>query len=315
MDPQYYPWIGFHVFIVAALAIDLGVFHRDAHAVKFKEAITWSIVWFVMALIFNAGIYYFKGQQAGLEFLTGYLVEWSLSVDNLFVFLTVFSAFAVPSKHQHRVLFWGILGALVMRACFIFLGIAILAKFHWVIYIFGGFLLITGLKLAFTKEKESDPRNHWLVRTAKRWLPFTDSSPDGHFFVVENGKRLATPMFLVLLVIEATDLVFAADSIPAILAITRDPFIVYTSNVFAILGLRSLYFALAGMMDLFRYLRYGLAGVLIFIGLKMCLAEVYKVPIAVSLGVIASILALSIILSIVVVEAKNEDLIKDDEIK
>ncbi len=299
MFEQYLPWIGFHVFLLIALTLDLGVFHKDEHEIKFKEAITWSGVWLTLALIFNAGILYFKGPKPALEFLTGYLIEWSLSVDNLFVFLTIFSVFSVPPKQQHRVLFWGILGALAMRAVFIFAGIALLKEFHWIIYLFGGFLLFTGIKLAVVEHKEPDPKNHWLVRLAKRWLPFTDSYHDGKFMIWEKGKRLGTPLLLVLLIVEATDLIFAADSIPAILAITEDPFIVYTSNVFAILGLRSLYFALAGMMSLFTYLRYGLAGVLVFVGIKLCLTDVYKIPVTASLAVIAALLGVAIAYSIV----------------
>jgi tellurite resistance protein TerC len=305
MFEMYGPWIGFHVFLIVALIIDLGVFHRDAHVIKFKEALTWSGVWLTMAMVFNAGVFYFKGKEPALEFLAGYLIEWSLSVDNLFVFLTIFSTFAVPPKQQHRVLFWGILGALVMRATFIFAGIALLNKFHWVIYIFGGFLLLTGIKLAIAENKEPDPRNHWLIKLVKRWLPFTDNYRDGHFFVKEGARKLGTPLLLVLLIVEATDLVFAADSIPAVLAVTKDPFIVYTSNVFAILGLRSLYFALAGMMSIFSYLRYGLAGVLVFVGIKLLMSEVYKIPIVASLGVIATLLGAAIIFSIVV--KKRED--------
>jgi tellurite resistance protein TerC len=298
MLAQYLPWIGFHIFLVIALVIDLGVFHKDAHEIKFREALGWSAIWLSLALVFNAGVYYFKGKEPALEFLMGYVIEWSLSVDNLFVFLTIFSAFAVPLKLQHTVLFWGIMGALVMRGTFIYAGISLLKQFHWVIYIFGIFLLVTGIKLAFVEQKEEDPRNHWLVRFAKRRFPFTDSYRDSHFVVIENGRRLATPLLLVLLIVEATDLVFAVDSIPAILAITHDPFIVYTSNVFAILGLRSLYFALAGMMNLFHYLRYGLAGVLSFVGIKLCLTDVYKMPTAFSLGVIVVLLGSTVILSV-----------------
>ncbi len=306
MFQQYLPWIGFHVFILIALVIDLGIFHRDAHEVKFKEALLWSGIWLSLALFFNAGIYYFRGSEAALEFLAGYLVEWSLSVDNLFVFLTVFSAFCVPHKHQHRVLFWGILGALVMRAGFIFLGITALQKFHWVMYVFGSFLLFTGIKLAISDKNEEDPRNHWFVKLARRWLPISNCDHEGRFFVKENGRTLGTSLLLVLLVIEMTDLIFAADSIPAILAITEDPFIVYTSNVFAILGLRSLYFALAGVMSIFRYLRFGLAGILVFVGAKLCLSDVYKVPVGTSLAVIASLLALSILASLVLADSSKD---------
>ncbi|MEW6058322.1 MAG: TerC family protein [Bdellovibrionota bacterium] len=295
---QYLPWIGFHVFLFTALAVDLGVFHQKAHEIKFKEALTWSGIWLSLALLFNAGIFYFKGPEPALAFLTGYLIEWSLSVDNLFVFLTIFSVFCVPPKQQHRVLFWGILGALLMRALFIFAGLALLKQFHWVVYIFGGFLLFTGIKLAIVEQKEEDPRNHWLVRLTRKWLPFTDSYHEGKFTIIEKGRRLGTPLLLVLVIVEATDLVFAADSIPAILAITDDPFIVYTSNVFAILGLRSLYFALAGTMSLFKYLRYGLAGILVFVGAKLCLTDVYKIPIGASLGFIAVSLGTAIVFSI-----------------
>lgn len=300
MIEYYLPWIGFHLFLVVALAIDLGVFHRQAHEIKLREALIWCAVWMSLAIIFNLGIWQFKGTNAALQFLTGYVIEWSLSVDNLFVFLTIFSVFSVPTKLQHRVLFWGILGALVMRAAFIFLGITLLREFHWVIYIFGGFLLITGIKLAIAEQKETDPRNHWLIRIAKKWLPFTDEYKEGKFIVLENGRRLGTPLLLVLLIVEATDLVFAADSIPAVLAITSDPFIVYTSNVFAILGLRSLYFGLAGMMSLFRHLRYGLAAVLIFVGVKLCISEIYPIPTFISLLVIAACLGSAMAFSIVV---------------
>lgn len=299
------PWIGFHIFLLAALAVDLGIFHRKAHAVKFKEALAWSGVWFFLALIFNAGVYHFKGPQAGIDFLTGYLIEWSLSVDNLFVFLTIFTAFKVPSQYQHRILFWGILGALFMRAAFIFLGIAILNEFHWVIYIFGGFLIFTGVKLLFGEKEEEDPKNHWAVRFAKKYLPFTDTLDEGRFLTVSNGKRVGTPLLLVLIIVEVTDLIFAADSIPAILAVTNDSFIVYTSNVFAILGLRSLYFALAGMMGLFRFLKYGLSGILIFVGIKLAVSGYYKIPSLVSLGVIVFFLVGAVVASLLVKPEKK----------
>jgi len=302
MLEQYWPWIGFHIFIFAALAIDLGVFHKNGHEIKYKEALTWSAVWISLALLFNGGVFYFVGKESALEFLAGYLIEWSLSVDNLFVFLTIFSVFRVPVKQQHRVLFWGILGALMMRAIFIFAGIALLNKFHWIIYVFGGFLLFTGIKLLFVEQKEEDPRHHWLIKLVKKFLPFTDRYHDGRFTIIERGKRLGTPLLLVLIIVEATDLVFAADSIPAVLAITHKPLIVYTSNVFAILGLRSLYFALAGMMTGFRFLRFGLATILIFVGIKLCIAEYYKVPITTSLAIIAGVLAASVLASLLIKE-------------
>ena len=303
---EYLPWIGFHILILAAMVVDLGLFHRKNREMGFREAVVWSGIWVGLALLFNLGVYFARGKAPALEFLAGYLVEWSLSVDNLFVFLTVFSAFAVPQRYQHRVLFWGILGALFMRAAFIFLGIAVLERFHWVMYVFGGFLVFTAVKLLFKQEEEADPRNHFLVKFTRRWLPFCDQAHDGRFFVKIDGRWLATPLFLVLLVVEFTDLIFAADSIPAILSITQDPFIVYTSNVFAILGLRSLYFALSGMVSLFHYLRFGLAGILAFVGLKLLLSSMIKVPIGVSLGVIGFFLAASVVASLLFPPAEEK---------
>ena len=298
MEHSLGAWIGFHVFVFLMLILDLFVFHKDAHEIKVKEALTWSAVWIGLALLFNVGILFYMGKVPALEFFTGYLIEKSLSVDNLFVFLTVFTAFGVPLRYQHTILFWGIIGALVMRAIFIFSGIALINKFGWIMYVFGGFLLITGIKMAFAEEKEKNPKDHWFVKWAKKHLPFTDVFHGKKFFIRENGKFLGTPLLFVLLVVEATDLIFAVDSIPAILAITRDSFIVYTSNIFAILGLRSLYFALAGMMSLFAYLRYGLAAILVFVGIKLCLIDIYHFPIGLSLGVIASILTFSIAFSV-----------------
>lgn len=298
MEHSFYAWIGFHIFVFLMLALDLFVFHKEAHEIKVKEALSWSAVWIGLALVFNLGILFYMGQVPALEFFTGYLIEKSLSIDNLFVFLTVFTAFGVPPRFQHTILFWGIVGALVMRAVFIFSGIALINKFGWIMYVFGGFLLITGIKMAFAEDKEKNPKDHWLVKWSKKHLPFTDEFHEKKFWIRENGKILGTPLLLVLLIVEATDLIFAVDSIPAILAITRDSFIVYTSNIFAILGLRSLYFALAGMMSLFTYLRYGLAAILVFVGIKLCLLGIYHVPIGISLGVIASILAFSIYFSI-----------------
>lgn len=289
------PWILFNAFVLLMLAIDLGVFHRTAHRVGFKEALTWSGVWVVLALAFNAWVYFNMGEQPALEFLTGYLIEKSLSVDNIFVFVLLFSFFRVPAEYQHRVLFWGVIGALVMRAIFIALGALLIAQFHWIIYLFGAFLIFTGYKM-FTKSAEDlHPEDNPLVRWFVRRGRVTSEYHGSRFFVRVEGRRLATPLFLCLLSIEFTDLIFAVDSIPAIFAITQDPFIVYTSNVFAILGLRSLYFALEGIISRFPYLRYGLAIVLVFIGLKMVLAEVYKVPVVASLIVIAAILAGSLL--------------------
>jgi len=291
-------WIGFTVFVLAMLALDLGVFHRKAHEVSVKEALTWTGVWVSLALVFNVGVYFWFGSERALEFLTGYVIEKALSVDNIFVFIVVFSAFAVPAKLQHRVLFWGILGALVMRAIFIVVGAALLHRFHWVIYIFGAFLVFTGVKLLLQRGEEVHPERNPLFRLFRRLVPSVSDYREGAFTVVEGGKRYATPLLLVLVAIEITDLVFAVDSIPAIFAITNDPFIVFTSNIFAILGLRALYFALAGVMQKFHYLKVGLSLVLVFVGAKMLLAGVYKIPIWASLGMIVGLLGGSIVASL-----------------
>lgn len=292
-------WTGFSLFVVAMLALDLGVFHRRAHVVKTREAIAWTVVWITLALIFNAGVWHFFGSQRALEFLSGYLVEKSLSVDNLFVFIVIFSYFSVPSELQHRVLFWGVLGALVMRALFIGIGAVLLQNFHWVIYPFGILLLWTGGKLFFQRSSEVRPHESPFVRLFQKWMPFSSEYSGSRFFVIKNGKRFGTPLLLALITIEVTDVIFAVDSIPAIFAITSDPFIVFSSNIFAILGLRSLYFALKSVMDRFHYLRIGLAVILSFIGTKMLLTEVVKIPIIVSLVVIACVLALSVLMSII----------------
>jgi tellurite resistance protein TerC len=287
-------WVGFLAFVVAMLAIDLGVFHRKAHEVSLKEAAVWSAVWVSLALVFNFGVYIWFGAERALEFTTGYLIEKALSVDNIFVFVVVFSAFAIPAVYQHRVLFWGVLGALVMRAVFILLGGAFLQRFHWAIYVFGGILVVTGVKLLLQRNEEIHPEKNIIVRAFARVVPVSRDFGGGKFTLVHDGRRYATPLLLALVAVEVTDLIFAVDSIPAIFAITTDPFIVFTSNIFAILGLRSLYFLLAGVIDKFVYLKIGLSIVLIFVGAKMLLVEFYKLPIAVSLGVIAGILAVSI---------------------
>jgi len=293
-------WGGFIVFVLAMLALDLGVFHRKTHAVGFKEAAIWSGVWVSMALVFNAGLWWKFGAQPGMEFLTGYLIEKSLSVDNIFVFVVVFGALGIPALYQHRVLFWGILSALILRAGMIFAGTALLARFHWLIYVFGAFLVLTGLKLFYVwkKGEEEHPEESAIMRWVKRVIPTSKNLDGNRFFTVENGKRLATPLFLALVLIEFTDVIFALDSIPAIFAVTTDPFIVFTSNIFAILGLRSLFFLLAGMVDKFSYLKVGLSGVLVFVGLKMALVDVVKVPPFVSLGVIAAMLVASVVASL-----------------
>jgi tellurite resistance protein TerC len=291
-------WIGFNLFILGMLALDLGVFHRKTHTVSLREATLWSAVWIALALLFNVGLWWLRGPVPALEFLTGYLIEKSLSVDNIFVFALLFSYFAVPPQYQHRVLFWGILGALVMRAIFIFAGAALLAHFHWVIYVFGAFLIVTGVKMALLRNTEMDPGRNPVLRLVRRILPVTPAYEGDRFFVRQAGKLLATPLFLVLVMVETTDLVFAVDSIPAIFAVTSDPFLVYTSNVFAILGLRSLYFVLAGVMETLSYLKVGLAAVLVFVGIKMTIVDFYKIPPFVSLAVIATLLGAAVAASL-----------------
>jgi len=290
---EWMPWLLFNGFVLAMLAVDLGIFHRQAHVVGFKESITWTLVWVGLAFVFNAGIYVWKGPEPAIEFLTGYLIEKSLSVDNVFVFLLIFGQFHVPDLYQHRVLFWGILGALVMRAAMIFLGATLIAKFHWIIYIFGGFLVLTGLKMLLVQEASKDLSQHPVLRLLQKAIPMTHDYHGQSFFVRLKGVLHATPLFAVLCLIEFSDLIFAVDSIPAIFAITKDPFIVYTSNVFAILGLRSLYFAFAGLANKFRYLKVGLSFILMFVGVKMLLVDVFKIPAFVSLMVIFVILVIA----------------------
>jgi tellurite resistance protein TerC len=305
---MFWAWVGFNAVVVVLLVLDLVVFHRHSHVIKVKEALLWSAFWIALALVFNVGLYFTMDADHALKFFTGYVLEKSLSVDNLFVFLLIFSYFKVPAQYQHNVLFWGILGALVMRAIFIFCGVALLHHFHWVIYVFGAFLVFTGFKLVFEKEKEVDPSKNPVLKLFRRFMPVTAGYEGDRFFVRHAGRLHATPLFIVLLVVETTDVVFAVDSIPAILAITTDSFIVYTSNVFAILGLRALYFALAGLMGMFRYLHYGLGAILAFVGVKMLIADFYKIPIGLALGVIAGILALTILVSLR--ETPPEDLDK-----
>jgi tellurite resistance protein TerC len=291
-------WIAFNVFVLAMLALDLGVFHRRAHAVSIKEALIWTLIWTVVTLLFNLWVYWMRGANIALQFLTGFLIERALSVDNLFVFLMIFSYFAVKAKYQHRVLMWGILGALVMRAGMIFLGVALINAFHWVLYLFGGFLIITGIRMGLQKEEEIHPERNIVVRLVRKIFPITRDYHEGKFFVRMNGLK-ATPLFIVVVAIEVSDLVFALDSIPAIFAVTTDPFIIYTSNVFAILGLRALYFALAGVMNLFVHLKYGLAFILSFVGVKMVLADIFPIPIGVALGVVAGALAVTMLTSVI----------------
>jgi tellurite resistance protein TerC len=293
-------WIGFNVFIVFLLIIDLKVFNRKAHEIHIKESLMWSGVWIAISLLFNVGVYFWFGRESALQFLTGYLIEKSLSIDNLFVFLLLFTYFKVPAKYQHEVLFWGILGALVMRGALILLGAALITRFHWILYIFGLFLVITGVKMALQKEKkEVHPERNIVVRIFKKFFPFTAGYHEEKFFVKAHGKQYGTLLLIVLIVIETTDLLFAVDSIPAIFAVTQDSFIIYTSNVFAILGLRALYFALAGIIDLFYYLRHGLSIVLTFIGFKMLLMGYVNIPIGWALGVVGTVLLIAIAASMI----------------
>jgi tellurite resistance protein TerC len=291
-------WIAFLAFVLAMLALDLFVFHRKSHQVSLREAAGWSAVWVVLALIFNAGVYVWFGAERAMEFTAGYLLEKALAVDNIFVFLIIFSAFSIPAAYQHRVLFWGVLGALVMRAGFILIGGAFLARFHWAIYVFGGILAVTGLKLLLQRDEKPDPEKNALVRLLRRFVPFHPKLEGDRFLVRRDGRWLATPLLLALVAVEASDLIFAVDSIPVIFAITTDPFLVFTSNIFAILGLRSMYFLLAGIVDKFVHLKTGLAAVLIFVGAKMLLLDVFHIPVLISLAVIASILGLSIAASL-----------------
>ncbi len=292
-------WVGFNLFVLLMLGLDLGVFHRKSHKVSFKEALGWTFVWVTMALLFNLGIYHWFGTELALEFLTGYLIEKSLSVDNIFVILMIFTYFHVPERYQHKVLFWGILGALAMRAAFIFAGVALIERYHWIIFVFGGFLIFSGIKMALPKKEEITLEKKLTMRLLRKFIPFSSTYDGGKFFTMMEGRKRATPLFASLLVVEATDLVFAVDSIPAILAISADPFIVYTSNAFAILGLRSLYFAVAGLVEVFHYLKFGLAAILVFIGGKMLIMDVYKVPTPIALGAVLGILLLSIAASLV----------------
>lgn len=307
-EGQIWLWIGFNLFVLVMLALDLGVFHRKSHAVSTKEALTWSIVWITLSLVFSAVIYFFwdkmmptstyTNSEASLAYLTGYLIEKALSVDNIFVFILIFTFFAVPAAYQHRVLFWGILGALVMRGAMILVGAALIERFHWIIYVFGAFLVYTGIRMASHQDEEVQPDKNPVVKFFRKYMPVTENFEEDKFFVRRAGKILATPLFLILLIIESTDLVFAVDSIPAIFAVTQDPFIVYTSNIFAILGLRALYFLLANVMGQFQYLKLGLSAVLTFVGVKMVITDIYHIPVGASLGVVAGILTISILASL-----------------
>ena len=291
-------WIGFNLFVLAMLALDLGVFHRKVHKIGFKEALGWTMAWVSLAMLFNLGIYHFMGHEPALQFLAGYLIEKSLSVDNIFVILMIFTYFRVPDQYQHKVLFWGILGALVMRALFIMAGVALIERYHWIIYLFGAFLIFSGIKMTLPHKEEPSLETNLALRLLRRFVPMTTQFESAHFFVKREGKTFATPLFATLLMVEVTDLIFAVDSIPAILSISSDTFIVYTSNVFAILGLRSLYFAVSGLMAIFHHLKYALTGILVFVGVKMLLTDIYKIPTPVALGVIMAILSAAVFASL-----------------
>ena len=318
MEEGIWYWVGFIVFVLIMLLLDLGVFHKKDTVMKVKVALAWSIFWITLAMIFNAGVYYFIDHTKAVEFFTGYLLEKSLSVDNLFVFILIFGFFKIEPKYQHKVLFWGIIGALIMRAIFIFAGVALIERFAWIMYVFGAFLIYTGIHMLFEKKdgEDFDPNKNIVIKLFRKLMPVTHDLTVPHFFVRKNKVLHATPFFIALLLIEASDVIFAIDSIPAVLSVSKDPFIVFTSNIFAILGLRSLYFALSGILEYFHYLKYALAGILTFIGIKMCWNEfavengydAFKISNFTSLGVIVSFLAASILLSIVVKKRQEQKL-------
>jgi len=305
MEYTIWLWVGFTGFVLFMLALDLGVFHRRAHVINLREAAIWSALWIALALLFNAGVYVWIGKQQGIEFLTGYLIEKSLSVDNIFVWMVIFSYFAVPAQYQHRVLFLGILGAIIMRGLFVAVGVTLMSALHWVLYVFGAFVIFTGIRIALRKDMEVKMGKNPILRLARRFLPTTAEYHGQRFFVLRHGKWMATPLLIVLLVLEASDLVFAVDSVPAVLAITRDSFIVWTSNVMAILGLRALFFLVAGVLGYFRYLKIGLALVLCFVGVKMVISDFYRIPTAVALGTVAGILAVTMLASYVTTRKAN----------
>ncbi len=293
-------WALFNLLVVALLYLDLGVLNRKPHRVTTKEALGWTGFWISIALLFNLFLYWWQGPETGLIFLTGYLIEYSLSVDNLFVFLIIFSYFRVPPPFQHKALFWGIVGTIIMRVALIFIGVSLIESFHWLIYLFGAFLVFTGIKLMIQKDTEIQPEKNPVLKLFRRFMPITPGYEEANFFIMRDSRRWATPLFVVLLVITTTDFMFALDSVPAILAITLDPFLVYSSNVFAILGLRSLYFALAGIMPYFRFLSYGLSLILIFVGFKMIVADLYKISTGIALLIVAGILLTSILASLAI---------------
>jgi len=298
LSHKYVLWSGFNLLVLILLALDLGVFHRKDHKITVKEGFIWSIIWIIVALAFNVVVYYWRGQEIALQFFTGYLIERSLSIDNIFVFLLIFTYFRVPDEYQYKVLFWGILGALIMRGLFIGIGAALISLFHWVIYVFGAFLVITGIRMGMAGDKQIEPDKNPILKIIRKFLPISKNYVNGHFFTRIHGGLYATPLFVVLIVVETTDVVFAVDSIPAIFGITLDPFVVYSSNVFAILGLRAMYFAIAGLMDMFHYLKYGLSAILTFVGVKMLISGWYHMPDMLALGIIGALMTVSILLSV-----------------
>lgn len=308
MSTQTTMWLAFAVVMTVMFILDIGIFNRKSHEIRFREALTWTLVWVSLALLFNAGVYFYLGPTKALEFFTGYIIEESLSVDNLFVFIMIFSYFHVSKIHQPKILKWGIIGALVMRAIFILVGIELIERFHWMIYVFGGLLVITGIKMAFGGEEKIEPEKNLLVRIVRKFVPITKRVRDDRFFIRKGGILAATPLFLTLLVVESSDVIFAVDSIPAVLAVTHDPFIVYTSNVFAIMGLRSLYYLLAHVMEMFVYLKLGISFILAFVGVKMLLTDIYHISIYFSLGMIVGVLTISILTSITIGSRKEKKL-------
>jgi len=306
MSTQEFMWLGFAVVMLIMFILDMGVFNRKSHEIKFREALAWTLAWVFLALAFNAWIYFSMGATKALEFFTGYLIEESLSVDNLFVFIMIFSYFHVSKAHQPKILKWGIIGALLMRGVFILAGIGLIERFHWMVYLFGAILVFTGLKMAFGGEGKIEPEKNVLVRLVRRFIPITKRVRGDRFFIRRGGITAATPLFLTLLVVESSDVIFAVDSIPAVLAVTRDPFIVYTSNVFAIMGLRSLYYLLANVMEMFVYLKMGISFILAFVGVKMLLADLWPIPIHFSLGVIVGALAIAILTSITIGKQRGQ---------
>jgi tellurite resistance protein TerC len=310
MVENVYTWIGFIVFVIGMLALDLYVFNRKPHEIKIKEALIWSALWIGLALLFNYGVYLGLGKEKAMEFLAAYVVEKSLSIDNLFVFIMIFGFFNIKLEYQHKILFWGILGALILRAIFIVAGIALISLFHWIIYVFGVFLIFTGIRIPFEKDKKLEPDKNFLVKLFKKFMPVSNNTEKGKLFIRANHKTYATPLFIALIMIEFSDLIFAVDSIPAVLAISNDTFIVYTSNVFAILGLRSLYFALAGIVNYFRYLKFGLSAILIFVGIKMCISGYYVIPTLASLLTILGLIMLSILASMLITDDSKKPNLK-----